>query len=611
VVVTSRDDLTGLVAREGVRRIDLDVLTSAEAVGLLGTLVGARVDADPEAAAALAQRCARLPLALRIAAELATARPTASLGEVLDSLHDEQHRLDLLDAAGDPRTAVRSVFSWSYRHLTAAGAEAFGLLGLHPGGDFDPYAAAALADTTLERAQALVDELARTHLVEPSGAGRHTMHDLLRAYAKEQATEAKSMDECRSAQTRLFDHYLASAAVAMDTLFPYEHRRRPEVGPPKTPSPPLGDAAYATSWLDQERANLVAVAMYTARHGWPRHCVDLSRTLWRHLEVGGHYQEALAVHTSAAHAAPQAAYGRPAVLANLGNVHWWLGNYRRAQAFFEQSLAGHRQVDDPEGQAWALARLGLVHERLGGYPEALANLARALAIYRRTGNRQGEGAQLLNLGALYRRLGRYTEAADHQQLAAAAFVEVGDRRLEGYALGNLGNVYSLLGRHDDALANLERALAKCRECGDRGGEASALGTIGATYARQERFAEAVDHLQHALAISRETGERSLETETLNTLGETLRAMGQPGPARSRHLAALDLAQQTGDRFEQARSLDGIARALAATGARAQAREHWRRALPIYSALGVPEAAQVRAALSAPASTMSDRAHRSR
>jgi len=75
VVVTSRDALVGLVARDGARRLDLDLLPPEDAVALLRALIGGRVVAEPDAAAALAGQCARLPLALRVAAELAVARP--------------------------------------------------------------------------------------------------------------------------------------------------------------------------------------------------------------------------------------------------------------------------------------------------------------------------------------------------------------------------------------------------------------------------------------------------------------------------------------------------------------------------------------------------------
>ena len=75
----------------------------------------------------LAGQCCRLPLALRVAAELAAARPAVRLAELAGELADQQRRLDLLDAGGDPRTAVRAVFSWSYRHLDADAARAFRL----------------------------------------------------------------------------------------------------------------------------------------------------------------------------------------------------------------------------------------------------------------------------------------------------------------------------------------------------------------------------------------------------------------------------------------------------------------------------------------------------
>jgi hypothetical protein len=128
VVVTSRDALAGLVARDGATRVDLDLLPLEDAVALLRTMIGARADAEPRAAAELAGQCCRLPLALRVAAELAAIRPATSLAELADELAHLGTRLDLLRAGGDSRTEVRAVFSWSYRHLDADAARTFRLL---------------------------------------------------------------------------------------------------------------------------------------------------------------------------------------------------------------------------------------------------------------------------------------------------------------------------------------------------------------------------------------------------------------------------------------------------------------------------------------------------
>jgi transcriptional regulator with XRE-family HTH domain len=188
VLVTSRDSLAGLVAVDGGQRLDLDLLPRADAVGLLRRLIGDRVDADTGAAAALAALCADLPLALRVAAELAAARATAPLAELVAELADQQQRLELLDVDGDPRASLTAVFSWSIRNLPPDVARLFRLLGLHPGPDFDAYAVAALADVGLAPARRALDRLARAHLVHHTGPGRYGMHDLLRAYATGLAT---------------------------------------------------------------------------------------------------------------------------------------------------------------------------------------------------------------------------------------------------------------------------------------------------------------------------------------------------------------------------------------------------------------------------------------
>jgi hypothetical protein len=286
-VVTSRDALAGLVARDGAVRLDLGLLPLAEAVGLLRALIGGRVDACPDAADALATRCARLPLALRLAAELAAARPAASLAELAGELADQKQRLDRLGAGGDPRTAIRAVFSWSYRHLEPDAALAFRLLSAATSSDIDLFAAAAVIGGTSERAAQLVDQLRRAHLLQAATPGRHAIHDLLRTYGQELAAACDGTGERRSALTRLFDYYLQASAAAMHTLFPIEASSQPEIPLPAAALPATDHPAAARAWLDAERENLVIAAAHAAAHGWPQHAIGLASCLFRYLDAGG------------------------------------------------------------------------------------------------------------------------------------------------------------------------------------------------------------------------------------------------------------------------------------------------------------------------------------
>ncbi|MGD0067988.1 MAG: BTAD domain-containing putative transcriptional regulator, partial [Streptosporangiaceae bacterium] len=118
VVVTSRNEMTGLVAAEGAVPLTLDVLSYSEAHEMLARRLGQdRAAAEPEAADEIIEACARLPLALSIAAGRAAGRPKRPLAELAAELRDARHRLDALEA-DDAATDVRAVLSWSYDQLS-------------------------------------------------------------------------------------------------------------------------------------------------------------------------------------------------------------------------------------------------------------------------------------------------------------------------------------------------------------------------------------------------------------------------------------------------------------------------------------------------------------
>jgi tetratricopeptide (TPR) repeat protein/transcriptional regulator with XRE-family HTH domain len=596
VLVTSRDSLPGLVAFHGARRLEIDLLPPADALALLHELMGDRVAAEPDSAAALAAQCARLPLALRVAAELAVARPGSSVAELVDELADQQRRLSLLDAGGDPRTAVPAVFSWSLRQLPADTARVFRLLGLHPG-EADGYAAAAVADTTLADARRHLDRLARAHLVHATAAGGYGMHDLLRAYAV--GLIDQSTPDARVALDRLFDYYLAGTAAAMDCLYPAETHRRPRVPAAATPMPDLAGPATARRWLDRERSNLVAAAGYASDHGRPEFTVRLSSILFRYLD-GGHHVDALAIHGHARDAALKAddPAGEAQAANSLGTVHMRLGQHRLAVECFEQALARFRVDGDQMGQARALSNLGNVEQRLGHYRPARDHIEQALAMFRRVGDRFGEVGALHSLGGVEQRAGRYRQAYDHLERALTRSRLIGDQTGVARALVSLGIVEQRLGRLAPAAEHIQEALVVVRQLGNRSAEARALESLGTVYTRLDQPRRAAELHRDALVAFRECGELEGEPWALNGLGEAALAEGCPADAVIHHRAALAVATATGARDQQARAHAGLGYARRALGDTTQSREDLKRALALYTALGSADADAVRGELAA-------------
>jgi DNA-binding SARP family transcriptional activator/tetratricopeptide (TPR) repeat protein len=597
VVVTSRDSLAGLVAVHGARRLDLDVLPLPDAIALLHALIGPRAFAEAQAAAELAGQCARLPLALRVAAERVSARPTTPLADLVAELRGLRRRLDLLDAGGDPRAAPRAVFSWSYQHLQSDAARAFRLLGVHPGSDLDAYAAAALTNTTLDDAQHLLDLLVGAHLVQPVSSGRYGMHDLLRAYTTHLAATEDTDEELRAASGRLFDYYLATAAAAMNTLHPAEAHRRPRVPPVTTQDPTLANPTAARAWLDAERRNLIVVVAYAADHGWPTHTIRLAGTLYRYLG-GGQPTEALTVHGFARRAARQ--IGDPVAeahaLIGLGGAHAQLARYEQAANDFEQALALFRQAGDRDGESRVLGALGSIHERLGRYEQAADHHRRVLTLFRQAGDQVGQARALASLGVVDWRMGRYSPAAEYLQHALTLFRQAGDREGEADVLNRLGLVEQRLGRHQQAGDHHEQALALYRQLGNRRGQAVVLGNLGTAFTRLGQPERATDYHGQALTLLREMGNRDVEAWVLNGLGEAAQAAGHPADALTWHAAAHAVAIDIGSPDQQARADAGLGHAHVALGDPVRARQHYQHAVALYTDLGQPDADDIRAHL---------------
>lgn len=583
VLVTSRDSLPGLVARDGARRLELDVLPSADAVALLRALIGERVDADLAAARTLAEQCARLPLALRVAAELAAGRPHVPLAELACELSSEERRLDLLDAGGDQRAAVTSVFSWSYCRLPRAAARMFRVLGLHPSPDFDCFAAAALYGTGSDEAARLLAILVRAHLIQRVGSRRFGLHDLLRAYAGRLARAHDTDSERRAARTRLLDFYLVSVATAMSTLVPVERRH---FDLPAGVIVPDLSGPLARNWLDAERATLVTAVTYAARHGWPDHAIRLAEMLFRYLD-GGYRAEALAIYSHAEQAARDCGDHVAQIknLARIANFRSWPARYPQAIDLYRQALAAAERVNDRAGKLLVLAEIGSLRLLQGRYRQAAQCQERALALARELDRPLSEVIALDNLGTIHLLRGRYQLGLRYQRHAFALYRQFAPPSDAAVRLPGDPADHEPQSPHRQIVVHYQRHIALSRQLGDRYGEADTLIRLGRISYHLGLPEQAITYHQEALTLFGEVGDRSREADAHNRVGECLLAGDQYREARARHDTALGFAREIGDRQQQGRALAGLAAVDLRQGRYDRAISAYQQAMTLFRAIG--------------------------
>jgi tetratricopeptide (TPR) repeat protein/transcriptional regulator with XRE-family HTH domain len=503
VLVTSRNQLTGLAAADGARLLSLDVLSQAEADRLLIARVGAaRAIAEPDAIHEIARLCACLPLALSVAAARAATRPGFPLAAVAAELRDIASRLDALDA-GDPAVSVRAVISWSYRQLSTDAARMFRLLGLHPGPDVSAAAAASLAATREPEARRSLGELARAHLVAEHVPGRYAFHDLLRAVATDRCLAHDSLPERQAAVGRLLDHYLHTGGRAALLLRPSHEAI--DLGSPRhgtTPGQPA-DYQQALAWFEAEHQVLLAVVALAAESGFSKHAWQLPWAMMPFHVTRGYYQEwaavqrvALDVATLSADVPGQALSSRLLASVLLHTV----GDLDAASARFASSLALYQRVGNRLGEAKVHQNLGILAEAQGQHADALGHDERALRLYQAVGNKVGEAEMLNAVGWSHAKLGDFEQARDFCRRALALCAELGNRQFEGYSWDSLGYAEHHLGNFGAATTCYQRALGIARETGDRAGEAYVLSHLGDTLHASAELSQARGSWERALAI---------------------------------------------------------------------------------------------------------------
>jgi tetratricopeptide (TPR) repeat protein/transcriptional regulator with XRE-family HTH domain len=490
-IVTSRARLDGLVALDGATRIKLDVLTLPEALNLLVQLVGAdAINAEAGAAASLAEACARLPLALRIAAAQLAGHGAPKVVEHLAALC-RGDPLATLAVDDDPTASVASTLDHSFRNLSADAARLFRLLGLSPAPDLGVHGIGALAGLPEQRVGTLVNTLCDAHLVTEVRTGRFGMHDLVRLYAHRRARDEESDSSQRDAVARLLDWYTDAVVSANLHLVPTWQVRWERQFPPESPRT-FASSADALAWYDQELAALGALT---------RLAVDTQpRVVWPLVQ---------------------------------GQVPYLIRSHM-VTTLMELSQLGFDHADRTGHKAARAAHansLGIGCSLLSQPDEALGWYRRAITDYERIGDARLVSRMYLNIGAICSEVKRFDEAVSSLRAGLDIVRAIGDRVGEGAALGNLGFAYQKMGEFKLAEPTLLEAIQILHESGYRHAEFLAVGNLGAAYVAQGRFAEAAPYLEEGIRLGEEVGDRLNTARNHLALGDAHQSLGAGDDAR--------------------------------------------------------------------------------
>jgi tetratricopeptide (TPR) repeat protein/transcriptional regulator with XRE-family HTH domain len=582
-LITSRGHLSAL---DDATSICLETLPANEAAALLIRLAG-RPDleqSDP-AIEEINHLCGHLPLAIGMLARQLHHHPTWSAAWLAQELTAARDRLELMHAEN---LSVAAAFDLSYQDLTANQQRLFRRLGLHPGTDVDPHAAAALDGSTVPAARRGLDDLFDQHLITEPASGRYRMHDLIREYARALAQSDDPQDR-ESAIVRLTDYYMAAAAA----IGRHFNRSHPVVSDSSVQIPELPTRKEASLWMEAERANMHAVVEYAGMRGWPGPGIVIATAMSGFLRTHGHWTQMRALHLAALDTAQRFGHlqGQAEALTNLGIVQRLTGDYVAAAGTLAKALESCSTAGDQHGLAKALVPLGIVQRLTVSYSTATTTLTRALELYDRVGDRLGQADALSELGCVQRLTGDYPAARASHERALQLYRDLNDRHGQADSLRYLGRVYQEAGDYDSVAPCYAEALELYRGLDDQLGQAHLLNFLGIAQHVSDDYLTAEVTTATALELYRNLGHSLGQAEALNNLGD-LYAVSDPRQSRAHHERALEIARSIHAVLEEARALEGIGNSAILMTGDGHGSEFLHHALELYRQIGSPHEARV-------------------
>lgn len=555
VLVTSRDQLEQLVAWPPQARVHLGLLSEAESVQLLTTIVGDRRIAPARAdAVQLVELCDQLPLALRIAAARLASKPHWTVRYLVTRLSDERQRLDELSQG---ESQVRASFALSYRYLSEESARLFRRLGLLDVPDFSAWAAAALLNNEILDAERLIEALVDAQFldvvgIDATGQLRYRFQSLLRLYASERARQDESEPDRLAARTRFLRTFLTIAEEAGwrdggdSRVMPHSSVQRRRI------DPGLLDELLAAplEWFEAERLALVASVRQAARMGLADIAWDLtvsSTDFFATRRYTEEWRKCCEEALEVAHSAGD--------LVGQGTMRYGLGtlemstNLEAASPHFDEALRFFDEAGHQQGRAVTLRCMAMIDRNRGELDAAMERFAEALDIFRAVGDGRGEAHTLNNMSNTELAGDRLDSAMRFAVDAVRAEEERGmdNTRNLAQAVYQLGRVHLALGELDPAEGSFLRTVRIVKEKSDMVGLSHALLGLGETRLAKGSLEQAETTLADALDIAEECRSPMVAGRINLVLGEVCIRLGRPEVARRHLLTAQEKFVEVGAR----------------------------------------------------------------
>jgi tetratricopeptide (TPR) repeat protein len=494
---------------DGAEYVPVNPLTDDRAERLLTEMAGEqgwRFAQAPEETSEILGFCGGLALPLCVcASRLLLNQGALSVAAVAASIRNESSRLAELSGKGEYSGAA--VFGFAYADLTVDRQLVYRRLGLHPGIELRAAHAALLADLSLSDAQQHLDALVDTHLVEIVEDGHYRFHGLVRLHARETAERTDDESRCEHMLRRLVDWYFVALRNSDRTIVPDRLRIGNGEAPPVKDAPQFDSREDAFAWLEDERANILAVLQLARDREWDERAWEMAEALWLYYHNRRHYFD-------------------------------WID---ATQIGIECA----RRLANTDAEARLRTQLAVAFIDLGHFDRARSELTQAEQLVTSSANTRLRGSVREFNAVCYLNERDYTKALDAFRQSRDMFASIDGRRGVAIQDYNIGRVLIDTGEYQEAITSLETALSTMRAIDDKLYIGRILLRLGQAAAHETELEKAERTLHEAISVLAPLGMRLEEAESYDELAAIAETSNRAAIAAERRERAQNIYRAIG------------------------------------------------------------------
>jgi len=245
-------------------------------------------------------------------------------------------------------------------------------------------------------------------------------------------------------------------------------------------------------------------------------------------------------------------------LKNLGNIHYFMTNYRQSLEYFEQALFIYKQIEDKDGIASTLNNSGLILEIQGDYSGALKRYIEASTIFSKIENEKKLALSYTNIGNVYYSLGRFDKSLNYLSQALRIHEKTNDSTGLSKSFNNIGNVYLSLKDYKIALDYYHKAEFINKRQNNLLSLSTSYTNLGSALQGLGNIDEALEYNRLSIEISRRINDNAGIISSLLNIGNIYQDEGNLSQSLINYKEALRLLNNNHDSYLQASVLSKMA-----------------------------------------------------